>query len=174
MNKKKSILIFILLIIVLTGCSSSSVNVTVNPQKNEKISSIALSPSSGILGDAIGLELMKYNYNIYDSSQTSSLMYRMNLTELEILQPQNLKKLKDSGADVILVVRTVSGYDNKPQSASVKLISTTTNSILAGATWQNGSAGQEGSIADRGAKKDVAEASKEIVDALIKALKGKE
>lgn len=165
-------LIFSMLSLYLfTGCSSATLNVNAQPSMNEKIKTIALSPSSGILGDAIGIELLKYGYDVYDSEQLSSSIVSMNMNEIQILQPENLQRIKNKiGVDSILLVKTISGYDNKPQSASIKLVSTSTARIIAGATWQNGSAGQKGSPMDRGARSDIADASKQIAEGLAKSL----
>jgi len=58
--------------------------------------------------------------------------------------------------------------DGLPQSASVLLTSTETARIIGGVSWQNGWGGMAGSIADRTMRKDVADAAKEITDALVK------
>ena len=167
----KLLIFSVLSLFIFTGCSSATLNVNAQPVMNEKIKTIALSPSSGILGEAIGIQLMKYGYEVYDSQQLTSSIISMNMNEIQILQPENLQKIKNKiGIDSILLVKTIAGYDNKPQSASIKLVSTSTAKIIAGASWQNGSAGQEGSPMDRGARSDIAEASKQIAEGLAKSL----
>jgi len=136
----------------------------------EPIRTIALAPNSGILGDAIGFELIRYGFEVFDTAQISSMMVRMNLNEIEILEPQNIKKLKSEGIDGMLQVRTVAGYDDRPQSASVKIISTSTGRIIAGASWQNGRGGQQGSMADQDARVGLAAAAQQIAEGLSNAI----
>lgn len=153
------------------GCAvSPQLNVAAPPGQPEPIKTVALAPNSGILADAIGFELIKYGFEVFDTAQVTGLMVRMNLSEIEILEPQNLLKLKSTGIDCMLQVRTVAGYDGGPQSASVKLVSTATGRIAAGATWQNGRAGQQGSMADRDARIDVAAAARQIAKGLADAV----
>ena len=68
-------------------------------------------------------------------------MARFNLTEVELAHPQNIRKLADEEIDTILLVKSISGYDNRPESASVRLVSTATGQLIVGATWQNGKGG---------------------------------
>jgi hypothetical protein len=51
------------------------------------------------------------------------------------------------------------GYDQQPQSASVRTVSTANGSMIAGVTWQNGFGGAEGSIADRVMRKGLSQAA---------------
>jgi hypothetical protein len=75
----KLLIFSVLSLFIFTGCSSATLNVNAQPVMNEKIKTIALSPSSGILGDAIGIELMKYGYDVYDSQQLTSSIISMNM-----------------------------------------------------------------------------------------------
>lgn len=130
---------------------------------------IALAPSGGILADAIGIELFNRGFTVMDTNQFSSFMVRHNMTELEFSQPQNLKLIKEEGIDAILMVKSVAGHDQKPQSATVRLNSTENwGKIIAGISWKNGWGGRPGSIADRTMRKDVPGAAKQIVQELLK------
>lgn len=164
-------IIAIVVVLFTTGCSTKKLSVVSSPSiKTEEIKTIALSPGGGLLNDAIGLGLMKHGFEIYDTTQFSSLMVRMNLSEMEVTQPQNLHKIKQQGIDSILNVRTANGYDSNPDSASIKLISTKSGKVLAGGTWQNGSGGMKGSPADRMARTGLSEAGEDIADALAKEI----
>ena len=72
--------------------------------------------------------------------------------------------------DAVLSARAVAGYDNTPQSASVRVNSTHTGDILAGISWQNGWGGQAGSMADRTMRADLSQAASEIAEELANRL----
>ncbi len=154
-----------------SGCAPSRVSVMQNLAPLEHpVKTIALAPSGGVLADSIGLELFGNNFRVVDTQQTSNILVRLNLNELEIMEPKSMAALKERGIDAILLVRSVAGYDNLPQSASVRVISTSSFNLVAGVSWQNGRGGVQGSPADRGMRKDVVEAAQEISRALIKQL----
>lgn len=120
-------------------------------------------PGGGILADAIGVELLRHGLDVVDTATVTSIMARFNLTELELAQPQNVMKLADQGIDTILLVKSVASY-NEPESASVKLVSTSTGQLIIGATWQNGSG-----VAVR---VGLSTAARQIADGLGQHLKG--
>ena len=118
-------------IIVLLGCSGSKVTLLSSARpRTTPISTIALAPSGGVLADGIGLSLLNYDVTVFDTQQTSNLMIRYNLNEVEVMEPQGLAVIAAQGVDAILVVRSVAGYDDKPQSASVRLIHTTDGRLV--------------------------------------------
>jgi len=158
---------------VLLGCAiAPQVNVARSQIPLEKpVRTIALMPSGGILADAIGLELLRFSFNIIDTGKVSSLMIRANLTEIEITQPHNLSRLFTDGIDAVILVKSVAGYDGRPQSASVKIVHTQTGQLIAGANWQNGRGGVQGSQADQNARVDLAIAAQQIADSLGQALR---
>lgn len=157
---------------VLAGCvTSSQVNVVRSQAPFEDpIRTIALMPSGGVLADAIGLELLRFGFNVIDTGKITSLMIRDNINEIEITQPQNLSRLRADGIDAVILVKSVAGYDGRPQSASVKIVHTKTGQLVAGANWQNGRGGMQGSSADQGARVDLAVAARQISSALGPAL----
>ncbi len=165
MNNK----IFIIGVVFLFFISCASSKVTLSRGYIPPDFVIALAPSGGVLAEAIGIELFNKGFTIIDTTQMSNLMIRYNMTEIEFFKPQNLKVLKKEGIDGILTVKSVTGYDGKPQSATVRINSTKAGSeIIAGVSWQNGWGGRPGSISDRSKRKDITGAAKEIVRALIK------
>lgn len=111
---------------LLAGCTFARTDVSVAKDVLEHVPTrIVVGPNCGPLGDAIGGLLLKYGFDIYDSNQISAVVARANLTEVEVYQPENLRLLKDRGIDAVLQIRTVgAGYDNRPQSATARLIST--------------------------------------------------
>jgi len=130
---------------------------------------IALAPSGGVLADAIGIELFNRGFTVVDTAQFSNFMVRHDISEFEFSQPQNLKLIKEEGIDAILMVKSVAGYDQKPQSATVRLNSTDDwGRVIAGVSWKNGWGGMRGSIADRSMRKDLPGAAKQIVQSLLR------
>jgi len=123
-------------------------------------------PNGGILSDAVGTELLNYGFNIIDATTVSSIMIRNNIEEIEITLPQNLSVFADMQIDGLLVVKSVAGYDDRPQSATFRLIDTKTSSVIAGGTWQNGKGGATGSTADGIMRSDAAKAAKQIASEL--------
>jgi hypothetical protein len=94
----------------------------------------------------------------------------MNLDEIDISQPEGLSKFSARGIDALLSVRSSGGYDEQPQSASARVTSTDTGRVIAGVSWQNGWGGRAGSIADRAMRQGLADAAKQITDALVQNL----
>ena len=159
------------IITTLIGCAAPQLRVSRSQVPlTSPIRSVALMPSGGVLSDAIGIEMLNYGFEVIDTGKITSLIIRHNLSEIEITQPQNLRRLNDEGIDAILLVKSVAGYDNRPQSASVKIIMTQTGTIVAGVTWQNGRGGAQGSPADQGARVDLSVAAHQIAEALSQAL----
>jgi hypothetical protein len=134
------------------------------------IKTIALMPGGGVLADAIGTSMLQYNVGVVDTATVSSLIIRDNLNEAEIMLPVNLRKFKGQGIDAVLNVRTVAGYDDKPQSASFRLVSTEDGMIVCGGSWNNASNGAQGSIADAAARRDITVAAREIATGIAQAL----
>lgn len=162
----------ILVALMVAGCATAPRVNVVRSQKapDRPIRTIALMPSGGVLADAIGIELTRYNFRIIDTWKITSMMIRDNLTEIEITQPQNLGRLASDGIDAVIMVKSVAGYDGRPQSATVKIVHTRTGVLLAGANWQNARAGAQGSWADQDARVDLAVAARQIADAIGQAL----
>jgi hypothetical protein len=159
-----SFLVFLFLLVV--NCASSKLTQVTGTIPRGL--TIALAPSGGVLADAIGIELFNRGFTVIDTNQMSNLMVRYNMTEIEFSKPQNLEVLQENGIDGILMVKSVAGYDNKPQSATVRLNSTKKGGeMIVGVSWQNGWGGRVGSIMDRSMRKDIAGAAKEIVTALL-------
>lgn len=161
-------------VFLVFGCASSKLNVSRSPGAlPQSVQVIALMPSGGVLADAIGIELLRYGFEIVDTSTLTSIMVRCNLTELELAEPQNIRKLNEQGIDTILLVKSVAGYDNRPESASVKLVATATGRLIIGATWQTGHGGARGSPADSDMRSNLSQAARKIADGIGRELKGK-
>lgn len=97
-------------------------------------------------------------------------MARYNLNEIELTMPQNINKLANDGIDTVLIVKTVAGYDGRPESATAKLVATSTGQLIVGVTWQNGKGGAQGSPADGIMRSNLSQAAKQIAGGLEKAL----
>ena len=93
------------------------------------------------------------------------------MEEFQIYRPDKAKSIVDKGVDAILSVRASVGYDNRPDSATVKLVNLKDGKIIVGANWQNGRGGARGSPADAGARVGIVDAAKMIADTVNEALK---
>lgn len=163
----------LLFLSVLPGCASSKItqSITAPPNAGPLIKIIAISPGGGVLGEAVGVELFNLGYTIVDPGQTMQIAGRYSLSEFELGQPKSLEVLRDEKIDALLIVKGTSGYDGRPQNATARVVSTHTGQIVAGLSWQNGWGGQEGSMADRMKRKDVAGAAREIAQGLRRSLR---
>ena len=161
---------FLFLCVSLSGCVGSQIS-TLSAQVTHPVGTIALMPGGGLFADAIGVEIAARGFLIIDTATTSNLLVRLNLDEVEVIQPQGLSKLREKGIDAILFSRSASGYDSRPQSASTRLTSTHTGQILAGIVWQNARAGAIGSAADGIVRKGLAQAATEVANALMQSIR---
>lgn len=168
--KQISVLFWLL---IITGCASSKMSVipSVMSHNQQPIKTIAIPSGVGVLGDAIAVELSNQGYQVFDSQQLSNLLIRSGLSEAEISQPQNLHALKGLGLDAYLSIRSAEGYDGLPESASVRLTSTSDGMIISGISWQNGWGGQRGSPCDRTMRKNIADAASEITSGLLQGMR---
>jgi len=167
----KKIYLYVFMALVLNGCAMAVMNISRNPnQLPQKVNKIALTPSGGALSDAIGIELLNSGYQIIDSTTITGYMARYNLDEIELTTPQNISKLSNDGIDTVLLVKTVAGYDGRPESATAKLVATSTGQLIAGVTWQNGKGGAIGSGADGMMRSNLSQAAKQIARGLAQAL----
>lgn len=136
-----------------------------------EVGSIALMPGGGVLADAVAVELANMGFTVIEAEATSALMARLNLDEFDISQPAGLAQLRSNGVDTVLKVRGSGGYDDKPSSATARLVSTTDNRLLSGANWQNAASGRMGSAADSEARVGLVVAAREIATALTSNLR---
>lgn len=158
--------------VLTTGCAGTKMSVPRNLRPlPEPVTAVALAPSGGVLADAIGTELFSQGIQVIDTQQMSNYMVRWNLDEVELLQPTSLATMRDQEISAFLTVRTVAGYDDKPQSAAVRVVSTLNGELIAAVTWQNGRGGARGSPADAMMRKDVVGAAEEIGRSLISQLR---
>ena len=137
----------------------------------ERIESIALAPSGGLFADAIGTELFNNGMKVIDTQETSNFLLRTNLDEVELLQPKSLTAMRDRGINAVLSVKMAAGYDGKPQSATVRVVSTKSGELIAATNWQNGHGGARGSPADAMMRKDVVGAAAQIGKAISSQLR---
>ena len=72
--------------------------------------------------------------------------------------------------NAILKVKTVVGYDTRPNSIITKLVATDLAILIVGVNWENGKAGVQGSLADSQARSDIASASEDIASKIATAL----
>ena len=167
----KRVLLAVIMLATLSGCATSIINVSRSPnQLPIKVNKIALMPSGGPLADAIGIELLNTGYQIIDTTTVTGYMARYNLDEMELIMPQNINKLSREGIDTVLLVKTVAGYDGRPESATAKIVATATGQLIVGVTWQNGKGGAQGSIMDGVMRSNLSAVAKQIDLGIEKAL----
>ncbi len=176
MNRKQQLLkvtvILIVSVVLLPGCAGPRTNVSRSPDAlPHDVRTVALMPSGGVLADAVGIELLNLGLDVVDTSTMTSFMARFNLTEVEFAHPQNIRKLADEGIDTIILVKSVAGYDNRPESASVRLVSTATGRLIIGVTWQNGKGGAKGSPADGMMRVNLSIAARQIAEGIGRGLR---
>ncbi|WP_156100036.1 hypothetical protein [Nitrosococcus oceani] len=155
----------------LTACAGSKVSLT-QPLAHspQSISRIAIVPGSGVLGEAISVELFNRGLTVIDSNEATTILARAGLKEFEITSSQGFAALQEKGIDAVLAVKAVDAKDGTPESASVRITNTSGGHIIAAITWQNGWGGQRGSVMDRVMRKNLSEAANEIAGELIKRL----
>lgn len=169
---RTNVIVVMLAALVLTvGCASARItSVASQPYTGPRISSIAISPGGGVLGEAVGVELFNLGFQVIDPGQTAQIVGRVNATDIEIGQPQDIAALRGAGADAVLIVKAVNGYDGNPTSASARMIGLADGNIVAGLSWQNGSCGEEGSPCDRSRRRNTAAAAVTIAQELRRRL----
>lgn len=158
--------------LVLGACAGAQIaQSTRGTYTGPPIHTVAIAPGGGALADAIGVELFNDGITVVDSEQTKGILGHVGISEFQIATPQSYAALHAAGADAILIVKGVMAADGTPESASVRLTSTSKGDVVAGLTWQNGWGGMRGSIADRTMRQNLAGAASEISGALMKRMK---
>ncbi|MFQ5490466.1 MAG: FlgO family outer membrane protein [Phycisphaerae bacterium] len=156
---------------LLPACAGTKTTfLRIQGRPDHAVRKIALNPSGGILADAIGMELLNRGFTVIDTQDTSNLFIRLGMEELEVMEPQQLRKLRDEyDIDAVLAVRAATTDSQLIVAASVRLISTHTGGVLGGLGWENAKGGGVGSAADHMVKKGVTDAAREIVKGLIQS-----
>ena len=170
MTKKIYFISILILSFFIVSCGGSTLSTVGGKSAGHPVNVIAMNSGGGILGEAIAIELTNYNLTVIDPSEFSSIIGRLDINEFELAAPQNLTRLKDEGIDAYLVVKSQVGYDDLPQSASVRVTSTHNGKLISGVSWSNGYGMKKDSWTDRIMRVDLPTAAKEIVKALIKNL----
>ena len=170
--KKYANLIFLFFGLVLfVGCSGSKMSVVQpNNISSRTVNRIAIAPDSGVLGDAIGLELFNRGLTVVDTNEAVAIVGRVGLQTFEVTTKEGFTILRENGIDAVLVVKSVAATDGTPESASVRLTDTENGNIIVGITWQNGYGGMRGSVADRTMRKNLSQAANEIAKELVRRL----
>jgi hypothetical protein len=132
----------------------------------EKIETLAIAPGSGVLGDAIGLELFNLGIRVVDANQANSIIGRAGLSEFEVTTSKGYMALREKGIDAVLTAKTIMAQDGIPESASVRITDTKEGHLAAGVSWENGWGGQKGSIMDRTMRDNMSETAQEIAEEL--------
>ena len=156
--------------LMMTGCYTSSISSKIQ-KPSSPIKTIAISPSSGMFGDAVGIELSNHGFVVIDGQQSAALLATAGMSEFQVYRPETAKPIIDKGVDAILIVKASGGYDGSPDNATIKLVNLKDGKILVGANWQNGGGGARGSPADAIARTGMARAAANIADTVTDALR---
>ena len=138
-----------------------------SPGSRVQIQSIAIDPRSGVMGEEIAMHLSNGDIRVFDSDQTIQIARRAGVDEYHVNSPEGLEGLRNGGADALLILKTMVGWDGKPQMVTARLIDTQTSEVISGFSWENGWGGDFGSIADRAMRKGLPEAAHQISVTLL-------
>lgn len=168
----KNPLAILCILFALSACAGAQMSSS-EPSRNpsQPVHRIAIAPGSGVLGDAISVELFNLGYQVIDGNEALTILAREGLEEYEITSSRGYKTLKNRGINAVLVAKSVSGIDGTPESASVRVTDTGSGAVIAAVTWQNGWGGMRGSIADRVMRENLSEVAGDIAKELDERLK---
>ncbi|MDV2503822.1 MAG: hypothetical protein RX318_07695 [bacterium] len=157
--------------VVLQACGGTKMSV-VKPSTAlaRKISTIAIAPGSGVLGEAVGVELFNRGITIVDANEATVILGRAGLKEYEFTTYNGVAALRAKGIGAVLAAKSVDANDGTPESAVVRLTETEGGRLIAAVTWQNAWGGQRGSIVDRVMRANLSDAANEIATELVKRL----
>lgn len=154
------------------ACASSKMSVSQPPTgPATDVDRLAIAPGSGVLGEAIALELFNAGITVIDANEVIAIVGRVGLDEFEVTSAKGYAALRDRKIGAVLVAKATMARDGTPESAAIRVTGTTSGEIIAGITWQNGRGGRRGSIADRTMRKNLSQAAQEIARELIGRLR---
>ena len=114
------------------------------------------------MGEEIAMHLNSGSLRVLDADQTNQLARRIGIDEYHINSPEGLEALRNGGVESLLIIKTMIGWDGKPQVVTARLIDTRTADVITGFSWENGWGGDFGSVADRAMRKSIPEAARQI------------
>jgi hypothetical protein len=156
---------------LLSACAPSKMSVTTPQVPVQTVTRLAIAPGSGVLGEAIAVELFNSGITVVDANEASTIVGRAGLREFELTSSEGYSALREAGIEAVLAAKSVDAADGTPESASVRITSTASGAVIAGITWQNGWGGRRGSIADRAMRKNLSEAAREIAAEIMKRIR---
>jgi hypothetical protein len=168
MRRPVSILLLSALALSATGCAGARLIETIrSPYSGEDVRCVAIDPRGGVMGEEIALRLGIGGLQVIDSDQTMQIARQAGIDAYFINSPDGLEELRNAGADALLVVKAMLGWDGKPQVVTARLIDTRTAEVITGLSWENGWGGEFGSIPDRTMRKSVPEAARQISASIL-------
>ena len=172
MRRSRSIILILTLIFTAAGCAGARLTEMIQtPYSGPLVQSIAIDPRGGIMGEEIAMHLVSGSLKVFDSDQTIQIARRAGIDEYHINSPEGLEGLRNGGVDALLIVKTMIGWDGKPQIVTARLINTHTSEVITGFSWENGWGGDFGSIADRTMRKSVPEAARQISASILNRIR---
>ena len=172
MRLSRSIILILSLILTAAGCAGARLTEMIQtPYSGPPVRSIAIDPRCGVMGEEIAMHLNRGNLRVFDSDQTIQIARRVGIDEYHINSPEGLEGLRNKGVDALLIVKTMIGWDGKPQIVTARLINTHTSEVITSLSWENGWGGEFGSVADRTMRKSVPEAARQISVSLLNRIR---
>ncbi len=172
MRRSISFIFIPAIIFMAAGCAGAKITEMVHPPwSGSQIQSIAIDPRGGIMGAEIAMHLNSGSLRVLDADQTTQLARRVGIDAYHVNSPEGLEALRNGGAEALLVLRTVLGWDGNPQIVTARLIDTRTAEVITGFSWENGWGGDVGSVADRAMRKSVPEAARHISATLLNRIR---
>lgn len=131
----------------LTGCHTvSSIEQPPLAPSAVPITTVAVTPPSGAFGNAVAEQLAKRGTRITYTDGSRALLGALGLSDSSLLGDASRDALRQHGIDAVLTLVAWYGTgDGKPDSAQVRVVSTSSGSDVAGVNWANGR-GDQGSL----------------------------
>ncbi|MFC1500592.1 hypothetical protein ACFL6T_06230 [Candidatus Zixiibacteriota bacterium] len=171
MRRSISLIFIPAIILMAAGCAGAKITEMIHARwSGTQIQSIAIDPRGGVMGEEIAMHLNSGSLRVLDADQTIQLARRVGLDEYHVNSPEGLEALRSAGADALLVLKTMIGWDGNPQVVTARLIDTRTAEVITGFSWENGWGGDFGSVADRAMRKSVSEAARQISMTILNRL----
>src|SRR5438093_434081 len=88
--------------LLATACSGSKMTVPKDPGAlSRAVGRLAIAPGSGVLGEAISMELFARGITVVDAQEATAIVGRAGLGEFEVTSTKGFAVLRDKGIDAV-------------------------------------------------------------------------